>query len=88
MAIDLKKILKENKKLKKRIKKKGKKSKGVTKKLKLSKPKAQLVRKLNPVQSAMKGGANTKMVKEGETGWFKKEYIQEKQNFLGRYSLE
>ena len=86
MVIDLKKVLKENKKLKKKLKKKRKKS-SKSIKLKLSKPKVQLVKKLNPVKSVMKGEANTKMVREGETGWFKKEYIKEKQNFLGEYSL-
>jgi len=69
-----------------RKKKKSKHKKVSSKKL-LSKPKITMVKKLDPVRAAMMIGKNVQMVTEGEEGYFRKEYIKEKQNFLGGYSL-
>jgi len=52
----------------------------------LKKPTVSLPKK-DPIATATKGNTNTKFVTEGEEGFFKKEYIKEKQNFLGGYSL-
>jgi len=54
----------------------------------LKSPSAKVLSKIDPVQTTMKGKEEkTKFVKEGEEGFFKKEYIKERQNFLGGYSL-
>ena len=54
----------------------------VVKKLKLSKPKVS-IRKLNAVQTIMKGRDKPRLVREGKTGWFRKEYENEKIRWLG-----
>jgi len=76
---------KSGKKTKKK-KTKSKKSKILSKKI-LGKPKVKIVKKLDPVKTIMKGRDKPKLVREGEEGWFKKEMLKEKQNFLGGYSL-
>lgn len=52
----------------------------------LKKPTVSLPKK-DPVATVTKGNTNTKFVTEGEEGYFQKEYLKERQNFLGGYSL-
>lgn len=52
----------------------------------LKQPKANIIKKFDPVKTVLKG-TNIKMVTEGEEGYFKDEYEKERKNFLGGYNL-
>lgn len=66
----------------------AKKIKGIKTGKLLKSPSAKVLSKIDPVETTMKGKEKkTKFVSEGEEGFFKKEYIKERQNFLGGYSL-
>ncbi len=52
----------------------------------LSKPKVS-IKRLDAIKTLTRGRGHTRLVTEGEEGYFKKELSKERTNFLGRHSL-
>ena len=76
-----KELMKEIKKLKKQVSKK-KRTKGKKPKKILGKPKVK-IKKYDSVKAISRIAEGTApLVREGQTGYFRKEYIKEKANFL------
>ena len=62
------------------------KATNITKKSILKKPKKG-IKKLSAERAILSDAKNYRLVSEGETGYFKKEYQKEKKAFLGGYNL-